>query len=84
MTRKRFIKLLMGNYYMGRNLATEMAETCRQKCQPYKLALHEYEQIIQKMAEALNIPADVLKHPQNGESKAWRIFRKTLRGGANQ
>ena len=56
MKRKRFIKLLMGEYTMTRNQANTMAATARSQWKQYKPALHDYEQTVQMFANHFMIP----------------------------
>ena len=82
MTRKRFIKLLMGAYCVSRNTARGYAESIQRRGGTYLESLTEMEKVVQQFSAEYGIPRSVLCAHEKGLEKQWRKHKKAMLGGA--
>lgn len=79
MTRKRFIKLLMGEYCMDRNTARRCAEYVQRRCGSYLEELFKCEITVRRFSAEYGIPRSILLFHEKGFNKQFRRFKKTMR-----
>lgn len=79
MKKKRFIKLLMGEYFMDRNTASRCAEEVQRHGRSYFDELIRCERIVLQFAFDCGIPRSIVAIPAKGFKKQFRRFKKNMR-----
>lgn len=82
MKKKRFIKLLMGEYCMDRNTARRCAEYVQRRGGSYLEELFKCEIIVSRFSAEYGIPRSVLCSHEKGFYKDFRKHQRAMRGGA--
>ena len=82
MTRKKFIKLLMGEYCMDRNTARRSAEHVQRRGGSYLDELIQCERIVLQFSFEYGIPRSVLLAREKGFDKLFRKYQRGLRRNA--
>lgn len=83
MTRKKFIKILMGRYCMARNKANAMAESVHRRGGTYETSLLKYDLTVRAWAKTFGLPYRLLLTREKGTDKAYRRHLKNLKRAAH-
>ena len=83
MTRKKFIKQLMGRYGIERNKANTMANSINRRGGTYATGLLKYDLTVKAWAETFGIPYSMLLTREKGANKAYRRHLKSQKRAAH-
>lgn len=83
MTRKKYIKQLMGRYCMERNKANVLADTINQRSGTYATDLLEYDLTVKEWAKTFHVPVSWLLSRTKGGRKAYRRYLKNQKPAAH-
>ena len=82
MKKKRFIKLLMGEYCMDRNTARKAAENIHRRGGSYLVELAKTECLVRMICAEFGVPRSVALCREKGFEKEWRRHKRAMHRGA--